>query len=74
VPGAPDGYDYETRTYNLSEERARTVYSFLINNHIKAERLSFKGYGHQKPLFPYPERTGEEEIMNRRVEIKIIRK
>lgn len=74
VPNASDGYDYETRTYNLSEERARTVYSFLINNQIKPERLSFIGFGHQLPIYAYPEKREEERIMNRRVEIRIIRK
>lgn len=71
---ARDGYDPETRTYNLSEERAKTVYTFLVNNHINPQRLSIKGYGHQRPIFPYPEKTGDEEIANRRVEIKIISK
>jgi len=74
LPDASDGYDFETRTYNLSEERARTVYSFLTNNHIKPERLSFKGFGHQNPIYKYPEKNEQERIMNRRVEIRIIRK
>lgn len=71
---ARDGYDPETRTYNLSEERARTVYTYLVNNHISPQRLSIKGYGHQMPLFPFPEKTADQEIANRRVEIKIISK
>jgi outer membrane protein OmpA-like peptidoglycan-associated protein len=74
IPDASDGYDFETRTNNLSEERAKTVYSFLINNNIKPERLSFKGFGHQMPMYRYPEPSERERILNRRVEIRIIRK
>jgi outer membrane protein OmpA-like peptidoglycan-associated protein len=74
LPGDVDGYDYDSRTDNLSEERAKTVYNYLIKNNIKAGRLSFKGYGHQKPIYPYPEKSEAESIQNRRVEIKIIKR
>lgn len=74
IPDAADGYDYETRTYNLSEERAKAIYTYLVNNHIAPGRLSYKGYGHRNPIYNYPERSEQERIMNRRVEIKIIKK
>jgi len=74
MPDASDGYDLETTTNNLSEERARAVYFFLIKNHIKPERLSFIGFGHQKPIYSYPERSEQERIANRRVEIRIMKK
>lgn len=34
----------------LSENRAQTVYDFLIQNGIEKERLSFVGYGSEKPI------------------------
>ena len=71
VPGAWDGLDMETRTYNLSEERAKAIYTYLVNSGIAAARLSYKGFGHSKPIYPYPERSEQERILNRRVEIKI---
>lgn len=69
-----DGYDYDTRTYNLSEERAKAIYEWLISYGIDEARLSHIGYGHRKPIYPYPERSELERISNRRVEIKIIKK
>jgi outer membrane protein OmpA-like peptidoglycan-associated protein len=72
--GDQDGYDDDLGTKNLSEERAKAVYTYLVNNHIAAERLSYKGYGHKRPIFPYPEKTKQQEMLNRRVEIKIIKK
>ncbi len=57
---------------NLSNERAQTVYQFLINNGIEPARMSYKGFGVSQPLFPVPEKTEEERVGNRRVEIKII--
>jgi outer membrane protein OmpA-like peptidoglycan-associated protein len=58
----------------LSEERARTIYAELIGKGIEANRVSYKGFGHSQPIYPYPEKSEEERITNRRVEIKIISK
>lgn len=69
-----DGHDGETGLYNLSEARAKAVRDYLLKNNIQPERVSYKGYGHSSPIFPYPEKTEEERIQNRRVEIKIISK
>jgi outer membrane protein OmpA-like peptidoglycan-associated protein len=71
---AEDGVDQETGTYDLSGQRAKAVYDHLIANGIEASRLSYKGFGHSMPIYPYPEQTEEERIANRRVEIKIIKK
>jgi outer membrane protein OmpA-like peptidoglycan-associated protein len=72
--GDGDAIDVDTKTFTLSHERAKAVYSYLISKGIKAERLSYKGYAHTKPIYPYPENNEEERIANRRVEIKIISK
>ncbi len=74
MPDDEDGYDYETLTYNLSEERAKAIYNYLVSKNIAPERLSYKGYGHSKPIYKYPEKSEQERILNRRVEIKIIKK
>lgn len=73
-PYANDGLDLDTRTNNLSEERAKAVYEHLIANGIAPNRLSYKGFGHSLPIYPYPEQSEEERTQNRRVEIKIISK
>jgi outer membrane protein OmpA-like peptidoglycan-associated protein len=68
-----DGPDADLGTYNLSEERAKTVYRYLIDNGIKKSRLSYKGFGSTKKLYPY-EMTEKERTLNRRVEVKILDK
>jgi outer membrane protein OmpA-like peptidoglycan-associated protein len=69
-----DGTDISTGLRNLSSTRANAVRQYLINNAIDAKRLSSIGYGHSRPLFPYPEQNDEERRLNRRVEVKILAK
>jgi outer membrane protein OmpA-like peptidoglycan-associated protein len=69
-----DGPDLETGLPNLSEARAKAVMDFLVSKGIDAKRISYKGFGHSAPIYPYPEQSEEERIQNRRVEIKIISK
>jgi outer membrane protein OmpA-like peptidoglycan-associated protein len=69
-----DAPDVDTRKHNLSEARARSVYDYLISNGIEANRLTYKGYAFTAPIYPFPEKTEEQRIANRRVEIKIISK
>ena len=59
---------------NLSGSRAKVVYDFLIQNGIKPERISFKGFGSTKPIYPMPEQNDIQQVSNRRVEIRIISK
>lgn len=66
-----DGLDYDTNTWDLSEKRAEAIYNYLIRNGIESSRLSYKGYGHRFPKVS-PERTPEDEQMNRRVEVKVL--
>ena len=48
----------------LSANRARTVYNFLIDQGIKQERLSYKGFGETKPIASNNTETGRAQ--NRR--------
>ncbi|MBL7738279.1 MAG: OmpA family protein [Chitinophagaceae bacterium] len=73
IPTASDS-EYRETGNGLSEERARTIYAYLTGNGIEESRVSYKGFGHSMPIYPYPERTEEERVANRRVEIIIIRK
>lgn len=74
LPDNADGVDLALGTRNLSEMRAKTVYDYLLKNGIEAKRISYKGFGHQYPITPYPEMSEEERINNRRVEVRIISK
>jgi outer membrane protein OmpA-like peptidoglycan-associated protein len=69
-----DGLDIGTRTLNLSVNRAKEICNYLWQNGIASNRLQYKGFAHQNPLVPYPEKTEEERTKNRRVEIKILKK
>ena len=57
---------------NLSFNRAKVVYEYLVNNGISNNRLSFQGFGSTKPIYPLPEKSEEERIQNRRVELRIV--
>jgi outer membrane protein OmpA-like peptidoglycan-associated protein len=57
---------------NLSGQRATTIYNILAENGISKRRLSRKGFGHTQPLTL--ERDENERQMNRRVEIRIVKK
>ncbi len=58
--------------YNLalSEKRAMSVVSYLINKGISSERLRYKGYGNASPIGDNV--TTEGRRLNRRTEVKII--
>jgi outer membrane protein OmpA-like peptidoglycan-associated protein len=54
----------------LSKERAKAVYDYLLTKSVTADRMTYKGYGNTKMI--YPEATTlEEQEKNRRVEIKV---
>lgn len=56
----------------LSSQRAKAIYTYLIQNEIDKKRLTYKGYGVLKPIHKIPEENSKEEQDNRRVEILII--
>jgi outer membrane protein OmpA-like peptidoglycan-associated protein len=66
-----DGYDKDTKDFNLSKNRAKHIYKYLIYKKIDSNRLSHNGYGFLKPLF-YPEENELHKKLNRRVEIKVV--
>ena len=55
----------------LSENRAKSVMKFLINNGIDAQKLTSKGYGQDKPISNNDTEKGR--ALNRRTEAKIIK-
>jgi len=59
---------------DLSTQRAKAIYNFLIQNEIDKSRLSYKGFGSTQPIHPLPEKDEKERAANRRVEILIVEK
>jgi outer membrane protein OmpA-like peptidoglycan-associated protein len=67
-----DGLDNDTGTMNLSENRAKQVYSELLMKGIDNNRMAYKGYGAVRKL---EEEVNEEARQrNRRVSILILNK
>lgn len=57
--------------WDLSSNRAKLVYDYLVKNNISKERMGFQGYGNRFMVHPKT-RDERKQAMNRRVEIKII--
>jgi len=73
-----DKEEYESKIVNpdnlaLSTKRAENIYNTLIKKGIKANRLSYKGFGFTRPL-DFPENTVQIQKENRRIELKILKK
>ena len=61
-----------TKEYNkaLSQNRAKSVYNYLIEKGVSADRLSYKGYDFSMPIADND--TEEGRALNRRTEFKVI--
>ena len=73
IEGHVNGPTYKnTKEFiELSTGRAKTVYDFLLVNDVEPERLTYKGYGNSRMIFPEPKNQEQSEA-NRRVEVKIL--
>lgn len=70
IGGHTDNKGSNQYNQELSAQRARVVYQYLIDHGIEKNRLSYKGYGETQP-----EQTNETDsgrAANRRTEIKVI--
>ncbi|MCC6282714.1 MAG: OmpA family protein [Saprospiraceae bacterium] len=61
----------EADEMELSINRARVIYDYLLKNGVKTDRLRFKGYGNSEMMFPNALSPKESE-QNRRVEIRVL--
>jgi len=72
ISGHTDNRGTADHNKKLSNSRAHSVVDYLISKGIPASRMTYAGYGSEKPLAP---NTTEENMqLNRRVEFKIISK
>jgi outer membrane protein OmpA-like peptidoglycan-associated protein len=70
INGHTDDVGSEADNLKLSGDRAKAVYSFLIENGIDAKRLKFKGFGETLPVASNDTEAGRQQ--NRRTEFVII--
>jgi outer membrane protein OmpA-like peptidoglycan-associated protein len=71
ISGHTDSTGSDELNKELSINRARSVYDYLIDNEINEVRLSYAGYGSSLPVADNTSESGK--ALNRRIEFKIIR-
>jgi hypothetical protein len=72
ISGHTDNIGTKENNQVLSEERAKSVVEYLVNNAIDRLRLSPVGYGLEKPIASNATSQGRQ--LNRRTEFKIVSK
>ena len=70
ISGHTDDVGNDQLNQTLSENRAKSVYQYLVANKISASRLIYKGYGKTQPVAPNT--SDESRKKNRRTEFKVI--
>ena len=72
IGGHTDNVGSDKDNLTLSQNRAKAVMDYLINNGIAKERLTSKGYGETKPIAD--NNTEEGKALNRRTVMKVVGK
>lgn len=70
IGGHTDNQGADEYNDRLSEDRARSVYDYLIAHGVAADRLSYRGYGKRNPIADNNTEAGR--AANRRTEFKIV--
>ncbi len=69
VGGHTDTIGKEKPNYELSVDRAKSVYRYFVSKGLPKENLVFKGYGESRPVSA--QKDNEESVHNRRIEFRI---
>lgn len=70
IEGHTDNVGQEAANQKLSEQRAQAVVEQLVNMNIVRQRLTFAGWGSQKPIADNATETGRSQ--NRRVSVVLL--
>jgi OmpA-OmpF porin, OOP family len=70
ISGHTDDQGSQDYNLELSINRAKSVYNWLINNGIESGRLKFTGFGKSRPLFK--DTDEKSRTLNRRVEVILL--
>lgn len=70
IVDAPDALDIDTYEPQLSVNRAKAIYKYLVDKGIEPSRLSYAGFGRRRPVIAV-EKSEEDAEKNRRVEVRI---
>jgi outer membrane protein OmpA-like peptidoglycan-associated protein len=72
IQGHTDNIGNDAENLKLSENRAQSVYNYLIANNISGKRLTYKGFGKTMPVATNDTEDGRAK--NRRTVFVITRK
>ncbi|WP_342648334.1 OmpA family protein [Mucilaginibacter sp. CSA2-8R] len=72
ISGHTDNAGNDKLNQTLSENRAKTVYQYLVSHGVNATKLQYKGYGKLKTVAPNT--TEDNRALNRRTEFKVTNK
>lgn len=72
IHGHTDNVGDDEKNLILSEERAKSVYTYLLFLDVAPERMTYKGFGETKPIASNSNETGR--ALNRRTEFVIVEK
>ncbi len=70
VSGHTDDVGADAYNLDLSKKRAKAVMDYLIKKGVATNRLTFQGYGKNKPRVPNSSDTNRQ--LNRRIEITVL--
>ena len=70
ISGHTDNSGSDAHNKQLSLNRARAVYQYLIDHGIDATRLEYAGYGSSAPVAPND--TDKNRQLNRRIEFRVL--
>lgn len=69
ISGHTDNTGNQTHNQQLSEQRAKAVFTYLTDKGIDSKRLTWKGYGSSHPITPND--TDQNRQQNRRIEFLV---
>jgi len=72
INGHTDNVGPDAENLRLSEQRAKAVYEYLVQNGIATARLRFKGFGETQPVASNDTPEGRQQ--NRRTEFEVVGK
>jgi OOP family OmpA-OmpF porin len=70
LQGHTDSTGSDSYNMNLSQNRAKSVKSYLVGSGVEANRLTARGYGEEQPIASNDTKDGRAQ--NRRVELKVV--
>jgi OOP family OmpA-OmpF porin len=70
LQGHTDSKGSDSYNMNLSQNRAKSVKTYLVNNGVASNRLTARGYGEEQPVASNDNSDGRAQ--NRRVELKVL--